>query len=176
MGCASLTVNSYVARSFDTGRYQTYDWAAADRGPTGDPRLDNNRFFDEHVRRQIEKQLASKGFEKTTSATPDLLLHYHASVTQEIDIRNLDRHDQYCDEENCEPFVYDAGTLFIDFVDPRTDRLVWRGWAEGSIEGLIDNQEWLEDRIDEVVARILERLPRRSILASPTGESYERDE
>jgi len=38
--------------------------------------------------------------------------------------------------------------------------LIWRGWAEGSIEGVIDNQTWMESRIDEAVAKILERLPR----------------
>ena len=52
-----------------------------------------------------------------------------------------------------------AGTLFIDLVDRRTNRLVWRGWAAGSIEGLIDDQAWLEKRIDETVARIMLRLP-----------------
>jgi hypothetical protein len=57
--------------------------------------------------------------------------------------------------------VYDAGTLLIDLVDARTNRLVWRGWAEGSVDGVIDNQEWMEARIDEAVTRILERLPRR---------------
>ena len=58
---------------------------------TGDPRLDNNRFFDERVRTQIEKELAATGLERTASATPDLLVHYHASITQGIDIRDLDR-------------------------------------------------------------------------------------
>ena len=47
----------------------------------------------------------------------------------------------------------------IDLVDRRTNRLVWRGWAAGSIEGLIDDQAWLEKRIDETVARIMLRLP-----------------
>jgi hypothetical protein len=46
-------------------------------------------------------------------------------------------------------------------VDPRSNRLIWRGWAEGSFEGVIDNQEWLEKRIDETVARIMDRLPAR---------------
>jgi len=124
-----------------------------------DPRLDNNRFFDERVRTQVEKVLASRGFKKTTSGTPDLLVHYHASVTQEIDIRNIDREYAYCDDADCRPYVYDTGTLFVDLVDPSTNKLVWRGWAEGSVDGVIDNQEWMEARIDDAVTRILERLP-----------------
>jgi hypothetical protein len=108
---------------------------------------------------RVERELASRGFEKTATEAPDVLVHYHASVRQKIDIRNLDAEYDACEEGDCEPYVYDAGTLFIDLVDRRTNRLVWRGWAAGSIEGVIDDQEWLEKRIDETVARILDRLP-----------------
>ena len=37
---------------------------------------------------------------------------------------------------------------------------VWRGWAEGSIEGAIDDQQWMENRIDRAVTQILAKLPR----------------
>jgi Domain of unknown function (DUF4136) len=50
----------------------------------------------------------------------------------------------------------------LDLVDAPTDTLVWRGWAEGSIQGAIDDQTLMEERIDEAVARILARLPRQS--------------
>src|SRR5687768_2856395 len=89
-GCASMNVSSYVERGIDIRRFHTYNWGPPDTFSTGDPRLDNNRFFDERVRTQVERRLASRGFEKTTSNIPDLLVHYHVSVTQEIDVRNLD--------------------------------------------------------------------------------------
>ena len=57
--------------------------------------------------------------------------------------------------------VYDAGTLVLDFVDTRTSKVVWRGWVQSSVAGVIDNQKWMEEKIDEAVTRILERLPRR---------------
>ena len=160
-GCASMNVRSYVERGIDSRRYHTYNWGPPDTFSTGDPRLDNNRFFDERVRTQVERGLASRGFEKTTSETPDLLVHYHANVMQEIDRRNLDREYAYCDDADCGPHVYDAGTLLVDLVDPRSNTLVWRGWAEGSVEGMIDNQEWMEEKIDDAVVRILAGLPRR---------------
>ena len=88
-------------------------------------------------------------------------MHYHASVTQAIDVRNLDREYWSCADADCRPYVFDAGTLFVDLVDPRTNKVIWSGWAEGSMEGVIDNQESMEGRIDEAVTRILERLPQR---------------
>ena len=61
---------------------------------------------------------------------------------------------------DCPPYGYDAGSLVIDMVDGGTRALLWRGWAEGDIGGLVDNQSWLEARVGQAVARILERLPR----------------
>jgi hypothetical protein len=45
-------------------------------------------------------------------------------------------------------------------VDGRTRALLWRGWAEGDIGNIIDNQQALDDQVGRAVARILERLPR----------------
>ena len=62
----------------------------------------------------------------------------------------------YCDD--CRPSVFDAGTLTLDMVDRRTNRVVWRGWAESTFDGIVDNQQWLERRVDEAVARMLEKF------------------
>ena len=138
-------------------QYRTYDWAPVEPQPTGDPRLDNNRFFQERVQAAVEKQLRDRGFDKT--ASPELLIRYRATVKQDVYISRPESVDVSCD--GCRPEVYDAGTLLIDLVDARTKRLLWRGWAEGSIDGVIDDQKWMEQRIDETVARILKTLPQR---------------
>ena len=65
-----------------------------------------------------------------------------------------------CRARTANRIVYDAGTIVVDLVDARTHRLVWRGWAEGSIDGVVDDQAWMEKRVDEAVARIMARLPR----------------
>ena len=156
--CASMDVRSFVERGTDLTQYRTYNWGPADAQATGDPRLDNNPFFSDRIQGQVEKQLNAKGFEKATTAPPDLLIYYHASVTQEINANGADQ--PYVSCNNCTPYVYDAGTILLDLVDARTRRLVWRGWAEGSIDGVVENQAWMESRVDEAVARIMERLPR----------------
>jgi hypothetical protein len=153
-----MQVNSFIERGADISRYHSYQWAPADTQATGDPRLDNNPFFAERLQMEVDKQLGSRGFEKTSADTPDLVVHYHASVAQEIDANGADQRSVSC--EDCEPYVYDAGTIVVDLVDARTKRLVWRGWAEGSLDGAIDNQTFMERRVGEAVARIMERLPR----------------
>ncbi len=157
--CASMTVNSYLERGIDFTRYRTYNFTPTDSASTGDPRLDNNRFFHERVQADVEKQMAARGFEKTAAPNADLLIHYHASITQEIDVNDIDRESGYCRTNDCRPYVYDAGTLLFDFVDRRTRMLVWRGWAKGSMDRVLDSQEWMEQKIDDAVTRILARLP-----------------
>jgi uncharacterized protein DUF4136 len=159
-GCVPMRVNSFVERGSDLTRYRTYEWASDDELVTGDPRLDDNPFFLERLQADVDHHLAVRGFEKTVVGPPDLLVHYHVRIDQRLDVNSADRKYGYCD--NCEPYVYDAGTILIDFVDARTRKLVWRGWAEGTMEGFIDNQDWMEQRIEEAVTRILARFPRRS--------------
>jgi hypothetical protein len=157
--CATTNVRSFVERGIDVQQYRTYSWGPPHEQATGDPRLDNNRFFQERIEAAVEHNLNARGFEKTAGRESDLLIRYYASVEQLVNANGADRAFVPC--EDCRPFVFDAGTIVIDLIDARTKRMVWRGWQEGSIDGLIDNQAWMEKRVDESVARILERLPRR---------------
>ena len=155
-GCAVRRTDSYLARGANLSSYRTYAWGPAPRGGTGDVRLDNNEMFQERLRAAVEKQLASRGFEKTAAA-PQLLVHYHASVEQRIDLMKTEPREACRD---CGPFIYDAGTMVIDLVDAPTSDLLWRGWSTANIDRLIDNQQWFEEHIDETVAKIFARLSR----------------
>jgi len=161
VGCASIGVSSFLNRGAEFTRYRTYSWSAVAALDTGDPRLDNNPFFHERIRADVEKELASRGFEMITSGSPDVVIHYRASIRQRIHANTVDPAKGYCGGNNCQPYVYETGTLLIDFVDARTDKLVWRGWAEDGVNGSISNQQLMEKKIDSAVTRILERLPPR---------------
>jgi hypothetical protein len=156
-----MNVSSYVVRGVDFTQYHTYAFAPTDTFSTGDPRLDNSPFFRDHLEGAVEKQLATKRFERSTSTTPDLLIHYHAHVTQRFEVNTVDRNHGYCSDD-CEPTAgeYDEGTLVLDMVDAKTNKVVWRGSARGVVNGLIDNQDLMEQKIDEAVLRMLEQLPR----------------
>jgi hypothetical protein len=161
-GCAAMNVHSYAERGVDFAQYHTYNWASADERTTGDPRLDNNPFFQERIQAEVERQLTRRGYRKETSERPDLTVRYRARINQEVNVNGADRQPGYCEKGDCEPYVFEAGTLLFDLVDAQTNQVVWRGWAEGSVDGVVNNQEWMEQKIDEVVARIFEKCPRRT--------------
>jgi hypothetical protein len=142
--CAPVRVDSYVGRDLDLRRCHTYAWAPRDTCSMGDPRLDNNTFFTERVQRAVEDHLRRRGFEKAEEGQPDFVVHYHARVEQRFDLTELRPGEPRCQTGDCGPFVYDAGTLLVDFVDPRSNQLMWRGCAERAFQGVIDNQAWME--------------------------------
>jgi len=76
-------------------------------------------------------------------------------------VNGADMSHGYC-YQNCEARVieYQEGTLVIDLVDRRTNKVVWRGWARDTMDGVIDDQERLERQVDDGVGRMMRLLPR----------------
>jgi Domain of unknown function (DUF4136) len=160
--CATMNVSAHKQRGLDFARYHTYDWGPADALPTGDPRLDHDPFFKDHLEGAVEKQLALRGFERPSTGTPDLLIHYHASVNTRIDVDRSERQYGYCFDENCgaRVYEYEAGTLILDFVDTTTNKVVWRGWAQDAVQGMLENKDVMAKKINEAVTGMLEQLPK----------------
>lgn len=156
-----MTVSAHIERGISFAEYVTYDWGPPDNLPVGDPRLDNNPFFTDYLMGAVEKRLVAKGYERALTGTPDLLVHYHASVNHQVDVYGVDTQYGYC-YGNCQPQVVDfeQGTLVIDIVDARTSKVVWRGWAQDAMEGVIDDQQRLERQVDEGVGKMMRLLPR----------------
>lgn len=157
-GCAPVHVNASLERGMAFTNYSSYTWASGEQFNTGDPRLDNNEFFLRQLQASGDAVLEQRGLEKVSATSAQLVIHYHANISQRIDVNALDRSFGYC--EDCHSSIYDAGTITLDVVDAKTNTLVWRGWAEGSLEG-IDHQPMIESRIDESVRKILQQLPPR---------------
>lgn len=160
-GCTTMSVSSHIERDVVFSDYVTYDWGPPDRYPVGDPRLDNNPFFTDYVMGAIEKALDRKGYERALTGDVDLLIHYHASVSQKVDVYAADAAYGYC-YGDCEQRAveYEQGTLVVDIVDTRTSKVVWRGWAQDVMDGIIDNQQRLENQVDEGVTKMMLLLPR----------------
>ena len=162
-GCAThMTVSSHVEHGLDLSHYQTFNWGPVDALPTGDPRLDKNPFFNDHVQGAVEKGLRARGFHLTAiDASADLLIHYHASISKRINVNHADGGYGYCSQAVCPPEVveYEAGTLVLDIDDARTNSQIWRGWAQNNVEDMLNDPERMAKMIDDAVERMLLRLP-----------------
>jgi hypothetical protein len=158
-----MTVGSHVRDGLNMSQYRSYDWGPADSLPSGDPRLDNDPFFNDHLQGEIEQAMTAKGVVRAPSPdVADLLIHYHASIDTRIDVNRTEREYGYCQGSGCDSWVvqYEAGTLVLDVIDRRTNRLIWRGWAQNSVEDALDDRERMDQAIDEAVAGMMARFPR----------------
>ncbi len=137
--------------------YRTYDWmpraGGTPQGPAGE--ADD---FDWRVRTEVEGQLRNKGLYQR-ALRPDLLIGYRVQV-RELTTDSVQAYYWYRRsggaESPQETFVqgYEEGTLILDFVDPATKRLLWRGWASAVI-----NRSGQPDRIREAIRQMMQQYP-----------------
>ena len=162
-GCAAtMSVGAHVDRTLNFAQYRTFDWGPADALPTGDPRLDGDPYFQDYMQGAVIRGLAARGIDLVSSGKPDLLIHYHANVTERIDVNRADRAYGYCEASDCPQDIvsYEAGTLVIDFMDAQTNKLVWRGWAQNNLAEMLRNRDAMARTINQAVDEMLRRLPR----------------
>ncbi|MBW2416673.1 MAG: DUF4136 domain-containing protein [Deltaproteobacteria bacterium] len=168
LGCAALPVETDYDPAFDFGGYKQFGWLTEKQPLTGDVRLDNP-LLHERLREAIGQTLTAAGFEAVPSddlASADFRVGYHLALQRRLDVTTLDSHYGYGPGANRwghgppETIVreYDEGTLVIDVVDSKSDRLVWRGSAYGRMSETA-TPEQRQERAHGVVATILELFP-----------------
>jgi hypothetical protein len=160
-GCATFGVGSHTDRGLVWSKYKTFDWGPADALPAGDPRLDKDPYFQDRVEGAIERAMAMHGFVRSaTTEQPDVLIHYHANIAERFAADSVDDAHGYCAGDDCWSRVsrYEAGTLVVDIVDAATNVLIWRGWAQGRLEGILGNGDRMRRRIDDNVSHMFETL------------------
>lgn len=166
--CATINTGADFEPGTRLDRYGTYDWGGGDSLPVGDPRLDNNPFFDSRVRAAVELELAAKGLRRVTGS-PDLLVHYHASIRQRVDVVQADEVRGYSFprmRETERVVEFDEGTLILDVAEAATKKILWRGWSQTDVGGLLNDPRAMERRINESIGRMMRSFPRT---ASPSA-------
>ena len=158
-GCATMTVGLHVDRTVNLAQYRTWDWAPADSLPAADARLADNGFLKDYLEGAVETRLTSLGFLRAPKGlAPDLLIHYHGSVSERF-LVNESAVD--CVPGDCQPqtIAYEQGTLVLDILERRLDRLVWRGWAQDALPPFLSDQDRMKRQVNEAVARLFAEFP-----------------
>lgn len=167
-GCSTTSHTEYDSDT-DFSSYKSFTWSPHDEHELINPILDS-AILDRRVMRAAVRALKAKGFVevKTDSGeTADLLVTFHAtskevfrSVGYRVGIGYSHyypywRHSIHYAVPRGES--YEKGTLIIDIVDLKTDRLVWRGWDSSTVNQV----NYSEARINKIVPGILDDFPPR---------------
>ena len=166
--CTSITVDTQFDRGTDFKVFKTWNWLDQKQPPTGDLRVDDVA-LQNRIRTAIERSLASRGYERVFEGQPDFRVAYFVSTRTKTDAGVLNRRVGYPVGENWGPGgemserqvyqEYDKGTLILDVVDAREEKLVFRGVAERKISSQPAQPAQSRKLIAEVVEAILEDFP-----------------
>jgi hypothetical protein len=157
--CATSGGSAYRAMDIDFRSYHTFDWGPADALPTGDPRLDENPYFQDRLQGAVERGLALRKLERSErGATPELLIHYHANVSRRLDVNQVDYSYGLTVDAESQIRDYDAGTIVLDIVDSWTNQVIWRGWAQRDMTELLQDEGKMADWIETAVRLMLAQL------------------
>lgn len=161
-------------RSTDFSAFHTYAWLSGEQEKTGDRRADSSA-VDMRIRIAVGTQLRLKGYQALPDGTPDFYVAYHVglkdsspSVSSQYYSDGMAGHAfaHSADSRTAgkpapamnEPPSYLTGSLLIDIVDAGSQKLVWRGTANGEIDpGLTSAQR--DERTKAIVHSILSHFP-----------------
>lgn len=149
----------------DFSRYKSFGWTPAQSEKTaGAP--GNNPFFTRRVQTAIEDFLIRNGYIEASDGNPDFLIETQLVVERKVEVDRTGEGwpgNRYFGDSFFETTVdeYEDGTLIIDFLDPGTKKLFWRGTGSRRVAPSSSPQKSAET-IDRWVSEILKQYPPQS--------------
>jgi len=143
----------------DFANLKTYNWLAVPDKADIDS-LDAMR-----VQKAVNTEMQAKGL-RLTSGIPDFLIAEHLGKKDKVSVRdwgydygpNAGYWGGYWGPGGVSTFQYEEGSLILDFVDPQTKQLIWRGSAKAEVDD-VRTPEKREALINEAVQKILKNFP-----------------
>ena len=146
-GCSTDTTRYTYEAKADFTNIGTFDWFTVEQ------EAQFNEQTIEDIKDAVNRNLAAKGKRKVTE-NPDFLIAL--KVRRQLKEEDWGITDvRYGSYRTMLPRIYEEGTMILDFVDPETKELLWRGSATATINSALTTVEQ-KKRINEVVTKILE--------------------
>ena len=129
-GCSSVSVSNDFDSKVDFSSLHTYSWVEVPQSTSENVQreLATNSLIEGRVKKAVNRQLAAKGLRETTQ-DPDFLIAFHTGVQDKTDIQSWGYGYGYWGMRGggVSTINYQEGTLILDFIDPKTKNLIWRG-------------------------------------------------
>jgi hypothetical protein len=160
-GCAPmLEVSDTFDDEADFNVYTTYNLMSKEQmdmtGAAAKEFAGRREVLEDELVKALKKNMEAKGF-KHDPDNPDIMVAYYVGVRNEVFMANYGMH--YADYAgNVEVQTVQDGSMRIDFVDSKTERLVWRGSAYGAVNR-DPTEDMIRKNVDRAVKKILDQYP-----------------
>lgn len=161
--CSSLRVDTdhYALANFS--RYKSYAWAPQAVPPSGSNPITQNTLLETRVKTAVNSQMAAKGIrEVSPGESPDLQVYFHLSTFNEITAVGGGIGGYYYGAYPwamggywgpAQVYQDQKGVLVLDFVDPKSGILVWRGVASQNIDQTGPSADQINKQVREMLAQ-----------------------
>jgi hypothetical protein len=138
---ACVTVRSSEVPGTNLAQYRTFAWAQPDGGE-GNWRWDHSAGnmdrspAGQTIRNQIVRNLEAKGVVPAAQGqSPDFLVRYQVVLRDRLDYAGWGWGGWgYGYWNGADVYTYTEGTIVVDFIDPRTREVFWRGSASRDVD------------------------------------------
>ncbi|RDV26624.1 DUF4136 domain-containing protein [Alteromonas aestuariivivens] len=181
VACSSrYSVESDYDDSFDFSALSTYQWYAGNEYTQQTKTFLNNDILDKRIRENIDGALQARGYLSSDANDVDFLVNYSVTSEPRVDVDTYNTYSGFAPgwgygRYGPGPFVYggvgmgyqntetrvthyDQGSLVIDVIDPVSNKLVWRGTANGRLPKNMTPEEKSE-AVKNVVNNVLSNFP-----------------
>jgi hypothetical protein len=159
-GCSSLTVNHDFDPDANFAAYRTYVWADQ-RPSSSDAGAGANDLIAQRIRRAVDAELQKEGLTRVEN-NPDLLVAFHTGVKDKINVTDwgYTYGDYYWGwgGRQIDVYQYQQGTLVVDLIERSSKELVWRGWAQKTVDENPSPQK-IDRTIQDAVKKMFQRYP-----------------
>jgi hypothetical protein len=160
VGCGGLKVDTDYDPSADFTKLKTYDWSAPQ------PNTGTDELAEKRLRNAVNSELQAKGYVLASEA-PDFIVSL-AVTTQTTTAGSIGvgasvgipvgHGTVSLGGGKSKPRVKEEGTLVLDFLDPKSRSLMWKGTASAALKGASSPEEQ-QTRITRVVKEVLAEFP-----------------
>ena len=132
VSAAAQSVQSDFDRSFRFSELKSFSFAVQKRGAT-DP-LAGDTLNDGRIRNGLESQLTANGF-RMESEKPDFVIAYYVTTKNKLNVQDFGYGPpRWFGSRDIRVNQYSEGTLMVDFIDVKSNQVIWRGRAVGTLE------------------------------------------
>jgi hypothetical protein len=153
---AQQVIYNFMAGT-DFSKYHTYKWVDI---PSN---VHPNQIVAQEIRDAVNNVLATKGFTLPTGDKADLYVGYQCSVDREREWNawGMGGGLRWGGMGTAQSSTITNGMLAVDFYDPTSQQLIWRGSAAQTLNPS-GNQEKDMKRLNKAVAKLLKHFPPQS--------------
>jgi Domain of unknown function (DUF4136) len=134
--------------------FHTYKWVEIPGG------VHPNQIVDQEIKQAVNNVLAGKGFTPATGDKADLYVGYQCFIQQQRQWNawGMGGGLRWGGMASATSSTIDNGTLAVDFYNPTSQELVWRGAAAQTLDPS-GNQEKDMQKLNKAVAKLLKNFP-----------------